>query len=351
MGREEPELVVDLSEMIVQPTENGPQPSPIPARRLQDRLAPALASVLPTGRSLVADAPEECYPAAVGGGTDACCVPLRDADGTPCGALCFPPSLATAWVERLLGGTPSARTGGPALSPLEAGLLLDIAGWMARAVSETATAAGGAEVQLDPTVTAWADALPTDDATELCRFVFREGDPATNEAADAADGPEAEDDSFDDEDGANPEADFDDAAAADSDDADEDGFSTEGAADLPPAPALVLTSRFLEPLAAADPDAQAGPVDPETFTRAVRARIEAAPVAVQAVVGTASVPLGDFLALESGDVIVLDRERGETIDLTVEGRTVLRARPVLSAGRYAADVQDLRRHARLDLAV
>ncbi|MEA3367779.1 MAG: hypothetical protein U9R68_06680, partial [Planctomycetota bacterium] len=149
------------------------------ARRLQDRLGTALGHVLRTGAGLVADPPAECYPTAVDDDeAHACYVPLRDADGQPCGALRFPAPLAAAWVERLLGGAPSARTGDEDLSPLEAGLLLDIASWMAKAVSEIASSAGTAEIQHEPTVTGWAEALPTDQAEELCRFVFREADTA-----------------------------------------------------------------------------------------------------------------------------------------------------------------------------
>jgi flagellar motor switch protein FliM len=324
------------------------------AHRIQRGLSTALAHVLREGMVLTADLPQECYPAGVDDGTNACYVPLRDADGNPCGALRFPNSLATAWVEGLLGGTPSARSGGGDLSPLEAGLLLDVASWMTRAVSEVFASAGGGEIRHDPTVTGWADALPTDDATELCRFVFRETDPATETAgppdeasADKAAHPSA--DEADDDGGA--EADFADASIPEAAEAPDAGATASLAANLPPAPALVLTSRFLESLADTDPEARAAPADPETFTRGVRARIEAAPVTVKATIGTTSVPLGDFLALEPGDVVVLDRQCGETIDLTVGDQVVLRARPVVTAGRYGVDVQDLRRHARLELAV
>ncbi|MFO8014493.1 MAG: FliM/FliN family flagellar motor C-terminal domain-containing protein [Phycisphaerae bacterium] len=331
------------------------------ARRLQRELSKALAHLLKAGTVLAADPPDECYPAAVDDNGAACYVPLRDAAGTPCGALRFPTSLATAWVECLLGGTPSARAGGEDLSPLEAGLLLDIASWMTRAVSEALAQAGAGEVRHEPSVTGWAEALPTDDSTELCRFVFREMDPAAAAAAqtgtaETADGPrdgaqggeEASDET--DAPGADAEADFADAGIPDATEGSDDGPSPTPA-DRPPAPALVLTSRFLEPLAESDPDARSGPADPEAFKRGVRARIEAAPVTMKAELGTASVPLGDFLALEPGDVIVLDRQCGETIDLAVGNQVVLRARPVVTAGRYGVDVQDLRRQPRLELAV
>ncbi|MEA3367963.1 MAG: hypothetical protein U9R68_07605, partial [Planctomycetota bacterium] len=97
------------------------------ARRAADGLGRALAQVIPSDAALVTDPPAECYPRDVDpGDTTVHYVPLRDADGRPCGALQFPAPLAAAWVERLLGGSPGARTQVESLSPLEAGLLLDI---------------------------------------------------------------------------------------------------------------------------------------------------------------------------------------------------------------------------------
>ena len=330
------------------------------ARRLQDRLGTALGHVLRTGAGLVADPPAECYPTAVDDdGASACYVPLRDADGHPCGALRFPGPLAAAWVERLLGGTPSSRTGGENLSPLEAGLLLDIASWMAKAVSEIASSAGTAAVQHEPTVTGWAEALPTDQAEELCRFVFREADTAapaatppnsqneTDDTESDADADQADEDAPDDASAEAPPADAD---TPDTPAPADDGVGGQPA-DAPPAPALLLTSRFLEPLAEADPAARSAGPDPDEFYRRLQSRIEAASVTVRADLGAGSIPLGDFLDLEPGDVVLLNRARGDTIDLTVDGQVVLRARPAVTAGHYAVEVQDLRRHPRVELAI
>ncbi len=345
------------------------------AYRLQRRMSTALAHVLETGRGVVADPPEECYPGAVDDGDPACYVPLRDANDTPCGALRFPSSLAAVWVERLLGGTPSARSRGTDLSPLEAGLLLDIASWMTQAVSEVASAAGTPDIHHEPTVTGWAEALPTDAGTELCLFRFREADAAavatrpsrthtassdaaaadadaTDRDTHAPDGDAAEADASNDDE--NAEAAFADGSLPDADEA----GGTDGAAggdafpppdDAGPAPTVILASRFAEPLAETEPGLRPAPPDPNAFYHAVRARIEATPVTVQADLGTVSVPLCDFLSLEPGDVLVLDRHRSGTIDLAVDGHVVLKARPAVAARQYAVEVQDLRRHSRLEL--
>jgi len=354
------------------------------AFRLQRRMSTALVNVLDSGMGVAADPPDECYPAAVDDGQAACYVPLRDANDTPCGALRFPASLAATWVERLLGGTPSTRAGTQTLSPLETGLLLDIASWMAKAVSETAAEAGAGEIHHEPTVTEWAEALPADADTELLRLVFREADadavatrPSTRAAAaDAspADTPDESDDTAeasdapaddadadtdadaeadtdaDTADDTEAEADFADASVSDTDDdASDAGSPWQEEADSP-APILILTSRFLDPVVARDGHA-AAPPDPNTFYHDVQARLEATPVTVRADLGTASVPLSGFLALEPGDVLVLNRKCNETIDLTVDGQIVLKARPAVTGGRYAVEIQDLRRHPRLELPV
>jgi len=317
------------------------------ARRVADGLGRALAQVTRTDASLVADPPAECYPRDVDpGGTTAYYVPLRDAAGRPCGALRFPTPLAAAWVERLLGGSPSARTQVEDLSPLEAGLLLDVAGWMVKTISEVAASAGTTPIQHEAALAAWDEAMPTDAGEELCRFGFRK--PPESPGPEAADAEEdAEPDGTED---LAAETEADDSAAADQPAdpepaaAEEAPTSSEADPDAAPTgPALLLASRFLEPLADDDPAAHAASADPDAVHARIRARIEEAPVEVHANLGTASIGLGDLLALEPGDIVVLDRAVGETIDLSVDGQIVLRARPAVSAGQYAVQVQDLRR--------
>jgi len=344
------------------------------ACRVADGLGRALAQVTRTDAGLVADPPVECYPRDVDpGDTTAYYVPLRDAAGRPCGALRFPTPLAAAWVERLLGGSPSARTQVESLSPLEAGLLLDVAGWMVKTISEVAASAGTTPIQHEAALAAWDEAMPTDAGEELCRFVFREPpDAPCPDAASADDDAEAggtedfaAETEADDAASAQAETEPDDAASAETEPADgsaagdqpadpepaaaeEAPTSSEADPDAAPTgPALLLASRFLEPLADDDPAAHAASADPDAVHARIRARIEEAPVEVHADLGTASIGLGDLLALEPGDIVVLDRAVGETIDLSVDGQIVLRARPAVSAGQYAVQVQDLRRRPRL----
>jgi flagellar motor switch/type III secretory pathway protein FliN len=311
------------------------------ARRLAERLGPALARAGQGDAGFTADPPAECYPRAVApAGAPACFVPLADAEGRRCGVLRFPASLAATWVDGLLGGASGSRGKVEALSPLEEGLLLDIAAWITEAASEVSAALGGPEVRSEGALADWPDALPVDGGEELCRFLFRRADelvlPVDDDSgadAFAADDPESR---F--SDGALPTEAPDDDPAADT--------AATGAQDR--GLALVLRSAFLEPLAGA---ARADPPEPDEVRRRIEASLRAAALTVRADVGTASVPLGDLLALEPGDILLLERMTGETIDLTVEGHAVLRARPVISRGQYAVEIQDLRRFARVELGV
>ncbi len=346
------------------------------ARRVADGLGRALAQVIPGDGGLVGDPPAECYPRDVDPGAPAVYyVPLRDADGRPCGAWRFPATLAAAWVEHLLGGNPAARAQVQALSPLEAGLLLDIAGWMVQAVSEVAASAGATPIQHEPTLTTWDQAMPADAGEELCRFRFREPSESSGPDAAAAEEeaePDAAEDLAAEAEAADAESESRDSAheteadgtedlaaesaagdsdPAEADAADPDETEADDSADesAPTGPDLLLASRFLEPLADDDPAARAASADPDAMRARLRTWLESAPVAVQARLGTASVGLGDLLALERGDIVVLDRAVGEAIDVSVDGQVVLRARPVVSAGQYGVEVQNLRRHPRLEL--
>jgi len=331
--------------------------------RLADRAAEAatdaLVHLLPPEGRVAADPPRETYHRDVHDpARPLYYVPLRDAEGRPVGALAFPGTLAAGWVERLLGGSPDLRSDPHGLSPLEENLLLDIASWIAKAIAEVCGGAGTERLVHEAALLAWDEALPAEASEELCRFDFREippeplEDPEGEPPAEASQEPAPE----------NPEQVVPSAEDERSKAADEasapgpGGEAAPGEAEptegLAPEPfSLLLLARFLEPAALDNPLARRQADDPQATAERIRRWIEAAPVLVRAQLGKTSLTLSDLLALEPGDVVVLDRMVGETVDLTVDGRIVLRAQPVQCQGRYAVQIHDLRRYPRLELAV
>ena len=322
------------------------------ARQIADHLGKALGPLLRSDTGFVAKPVDECFPSAVDPpDRPAYYVPLRSPDNAPVGGIRFPAPLAAAWVESLLGGTTSARTEVQDLSPLEAGLLLDIAAAMVKAISGACTAAGGTALRHEPSLATWAEALPVDPAEELCRLSFRSAKEDASAAVLASvEAVESAEDAFQ-------------KGRASRDDADEAGADEAGAPAKPAkpvaapaaqaeetAPTLLLTSAFLAPLAQ-DAPASADDVTPDEIQARIASRIEAAPVTVVAELGSASIAVGDFFGLEPGDVIVLERTLDEPITLTVDGQPVARAKPACCGGHYAVEVQDLRRYPRLGLTV
>jgi len=321
------------------------------ASQIAERLGKALGPLLRSDTGFTAEPVEECFPSAVDRADDqAYYVPLRAADDTPCGAIRFAAPLAAAWVESLLGGSTSARTEVQDLSPLEAGLLLDITAAMVGAVSDALTAAGGPTLKHEPTLGTWAEALPIGPAEELCRLKFRSNAEDESAAVLASvDEAESAEDAFQ-----KGHAGLEEGDGAD----DAEPPAPPPPARRPPAaaptdetaPAILLTSTFLGPLAHGGP-APGADVPPDEVRARIAGRIETAPVTVVAELGSARIAVGDFFGLEPGDVIVLDRPLGEPITLTVDGQPVVRAKPACCGGRFAVEVQDLRRYPRLDLAV
>jgi len=324
------------------------------ARQIADRLGEALGPLLRSDTGFTAEPVEECFPSAVDTpGRRAYYVPLRSPENVPCGAIRFSAPLAAAWVESLLGGTTSARTEVQDLSPLEAGLLLDITAAMVKAISAACTAAGGTALQHEPALATWAEALPADPAEELCRLTFRPAKEDVSAAVLASvEEVESAEDAFQ-------------KGRASREDADKTGADNTGAsATAKPArpvaapaarteesaPAILLTSTFLGPLAHDGP-VSADNATPDEIRARIANRIETAPVTVVAELGSASISVGDFFGLEPGDIIVLNMPLGQPITLTVDGQPVVRAKPACCGGRYAVEVQDLRRYPRLDLAV
>jgi flagellar motor switch protein FliN/FliY len=65
------------------------------------------------------------------------------------------------------------------------------------------------------------------------------------------------------------------------------------------------------------------------------------PVQVSAVLGTATLQVGQLLKLERGAVIELDRRVGEQVDILVNGRLVARGEIAVVDGRLAVTMTEI----------
>ncbi len=216
------------------------------------------------------------------------------AGGRPAGLVQVRAKTALAWTDRLLGGSGEAPDEARPLSPLEATLLVDVAAAAVGGLSDLLTEAGG------PALDAPAAVLPPDteppfgDADALVRLALR---PASGEAE--------------------------------------------------PVLAVYLLEDLLRPVARdrAAPSEAAGDVP-----AAMRDHLRAAPVRAEARVGTTTLAVRELIALEPGDVLLLDAKLDDPVPLAVEGATVHRGEVVACDGRHGLLVQDARAHPRVRTA-
>jgi len=211
-----------------------------------------------------------------------------------CGLLVVSAATGAGWVDRLLGGG-GGHQAGREPSPLEAALLLDAVACIGETFSALVRAeleAGGATQgqaasswSVRPRGEVHADAafLPADDTEVFCRFDFRLGGDEEN--------------------------------------------------DPPEMMALILPAETLQPIVAGA-SARAGAGGPDQTRKAMLEHLQQVTVPATAWVGTACLRMRDVMALEAGDVMVLEKGIDEPIDLQVQGRTVLSGFLVQCSGRY-----------------
>ena len=208
---------------------------------------------------------------------------LTLADGSACGFVILSDQKALALVEKMLGST-SAPAESRKLSPLESALLSDVLTALGRS-----SEAGCREVGLDLKVTAKAvpaaEVLPKEGCDEYCRLSLASSDD-TGESIN-----------------------------------------------------FVFSSRLLggaeDP---AQPAGKSGAHSPERARQIMLDYISAMPVQSHAVLGTAFAPFGDILALQPGDVLILDGRLQGPMELRVGHQVVLYGRMVMTNGQYALQV-------------
>ena len=101
---------------------------------------------------------------------------------------------------------------------------------------------------------------------------------------------------------------------------------------------LVLPVELVESALQERRGGQGQALSSEQQRQAMLEHLARARVRVQAVVGTASARFAEVLALESGDVLVLDRRPADGLEVRVAGKPVLRAQAVVAGEQYGLKI-------------
>ncbi len=227
--------------------------------------------------------PQQQYAAAVrqGGAAGKYSLALTADDGKKYGWITLSPPTATAWVSRLLGGAAGGDGAERDLSSLEVALLLNVLTVAAKALSGALTKAGARPLRTGDAVVDAATQAGADDAAEFCRLIYHTGDAAK--------------------------------------------------------PALCLTL----PADAAElliDGPSKDPRKPADLRKDLVAHVGQVAVMAATQLGETRVPMKDVLALEEGDVLILDVQVGEAIPLLIQGQLVLAGVPVACDGHYGLQV-------------
>lgn len=194
-------------------------------------------------------------------------------DGKCCGRIEVAKGEARQWVARLLGGGSEAAEQRE-MSDVERELLDDIFGALAAELSGAMTAGGGKTVALAG-AGAGEEIEGADDA-EYCVVGLAVGDAKE------------------------------------------------------PAVVVTVLSESLEPLSGRKTAAQ----KPEAAAAALREHFARVGIEAEVLAGSAKVTMGQVLALEPGDVLLLDQRTNEPAKVLVEGRVVLQGTLVSCDGQY-----------------
>ncbi len=198
-----------------------------------------------------------------------------------CGFVMIQAERASQWVSKVLGG---AATEEKDLSSLESAILIDIVESLVAAFNRQFQTAGGRALRCGNDVCSSPNLSPDLPAEEYTILPFRmSGDADQNEVQ------------------------------------------------------LMLVSDVLAPAAGADSKPTSAK-SPEQIRKDIIACIEQVDIGADVLLGKVELILRDIMSLESGDVLLMDTEVGQTVVLTVNGTTVLYGYPVRCAGRYGLQI-------------
>ena len=107
---------------------------------------------------------------------------------------------------------------------------------------------------------------------------------------------------------------------------------------LPDEPTPVLSLMAHSPALLPATGQQPQTLAPQEMRKAMLAHLDWAPVVGSAWIGHAVLPMRDMIALQEGDVLVLDTQITQPVEFVVQGRPVLKAVLALCEGNYALQV-------------
>lgn len=216
----------------------------------------------------------------VGGGGHALEMTLDD--GQVCGFVLLSEIKAIALVEKMLGGS-AAPEGPRKLSPLESALLIDLLAALAKSV-EAGLREVGLALRVSPKGRPAGEVLPREGCDEYCRMSLR----APKESGEPLN--------------------------------------------------VVFLSQVIASGEEAAGQKQQGGQTPERARQIMLAHLQMMPVRAVAVLGTAFAYFGEVLALQPGDVLVLDRQVDDLVELRVGSSVALHGQAVTASGCYALRV-------------
>jgi flagellar motor switch protein FliN/FliY len=252
------------------------------AEKAAGALAEKLTNLFHAKPDIATDPPEQLFARELSEGEGAApswMLHFKSSKGKTCGYLGLGSETAMKWVALLLGDDNSKKEASAVLSELEETLLMDIATTIGQSFAKSVAAAGGAAIapaaQSEKVSNHQLDAF-----ADVCRVTFS---VKAGEAASKMD--------------------------------------------------IALLCEVLDP--AVGMEIKAGAEAPEKTRSTMIEAMKSSTLAIDTLLGHASIRIKDMAELKAGDVIVLEKTVGEPIDVFINGKALCRGQLAAYEGRYA----------------